>query len=594
MLSREDQGDAHLQAAEISAAIEVCPAFGSNRSPLDARRSRIPTPFPLSPPIRRRRRVQVKQHSPSYSVILRLRYPDLPGMLGQIASTIGEADGSIGSVDIVQIEKGEITRDIVVSARDVEHGEAVVERVGQIPGVTIVRVADRTFLLHHGGKIEIRSKSPVKTRDDLSMVYTPGVARVCRAIAADPDASFSLTIRKNTVAVVSDGSAVLGLGNIGPRAAMPVMEGKCMLFKEFGGVDAFPICLDTQNVDEIVKTVAFLAPTFGGINLEDISSPRCVEVEQRLIAQLDIPVFHDDQHGTAVVVSAALHNALKVVEKKLDRRARGDSRRRRGGGGHRQAADVDGLRANRALRSQRRDRPPSHARRQSASNSGSPKTRIPRASPARCATPCAGPTCSSAFPAPISSRSRTSNSWPPTRSCSRWPIPTRKSIPRRRCRVPGSWPRAGPTIRTRSTTCSVFPGLFRGMLDVRALRVTEAMKIAAARAIADIIPEDHIRPDYIVPSVFDKRVAADVAKAVSQAAIEAGVAAENTAANCVTDCGPSCAEEVVGTNVCQSGDSALPTTDLRPFDVRSRSSRIFRKNRETGTSAPFRPASVAA
>ena len=196
----------------------------------------------------------MNHYSPSYSVILRLRYPDLPGFLGRVASAIGQADGSIGAVDLVQVEEGEITRDIVVSARDAEHSEQIVERVRAIPGVTVVSVADRTFLLHQGGKIEVALKTPVKTRDDLSMVYTPGVARVCRAIEADPDASFSLTIRQNTVAVISDGSAVLGLGNIGAKAAMPVMEGKCMLFKEFGGVDAFPICLDTQDVDEIVRT----------------------------------------------------------------------------------------------------------------------------------------------------------------------------------------------------------------------------------------------------------------------------------------------------------------------------------------------------
>ena len=259
----------------------------------------------------------MKHYSPSYSVILRLRYPDSPGFLGRVASTIGEADGSIGAVDLVQVDEGKITRDVVVSARDADHSEQIVAHVRAMAGVTIVSMTDRTFLLHQGGKIEIALKTPVKTRDDLSMVYTPGVARVCRAIESDPDSSFALTIRHNTVAVISDGSAVLGLGNIGAKAAMPVMEGKCMLFKEFGGVDAFPLCLDTQQVDEIVRTCIAVAPTFGGINLEDISSPRCVEVEQRLIDQLEIPVFHDDQHGTAVVVLAALTNALKIVGKQL-------------------------------------------------------------------------------------------------------------------------------------------------------------------------------------------------------------------------------------------------------------------------------------
>ncbi|HID21143.1 MAG TPA: NAD-dependent malic enzyme, partial [Planctomycetaceae bacterium] len=253
--------------------------------------------------------------SPSYSITIRLRYPDRPGLLGRITSAIGEVEGLIGAIDIVGVRQGRITRDITVNAAHEQHAERIVNRLRELEDVEVVKVSDRTFLMHLGGKLEVVSKVPVKTRDDLSMAYTPGVARVCRAIHEDPEASFNLTIRRNTVAVVSDGSAVLGLGNIGPRAAMPVMEGKAVLFKEFGGVDAFPICLDTQNVDRIVETCQFLAPTFGGINLEDISSPRCVEIEERLTERVDIPVFHDDQHGTAVVVLAALINALKLVGK---------------------------------------------------------------------------------------------------------------------------------------------------------------------------------------------------------------------------------------------------------------------------------------
>src|SRR5438477_4303649 len=206
-----------------------------------------------------------------------------------------------------------MVRDITVAAHDEPHARRIQERVGGLPGVKVVNVSDRTFLLHLGGKIEVVARVPVKTRDDLSMVYTPGVARVCMAIAEEPDKAWNLTIRKNTVAVVSDGSAVLGLGNTGPLAAMPVMEGKCMLFKEFGGVDAFPLCLSTQDVDEIVDTVARVAPSFGGINLEDISAPRCFEIERRLQERVDIPVFHDDQHGAAIVVIAALLNALRIV-----------------------------------------------------------------------------------------------------------------------------------------------------------------------------------------------------------------------------------------------------------------------------------------
>ncbi|MBT6495899.1 MAG: ACT domain-containing protein, partial [Planctomycetaceae bacterium] len=260
----------------------------------------------------------MKQHSASYSITIRLRYPDRPGLLGRITSVIGEAKGFIGAVDIVDVRKGGITRDITVETSDVEHGENIVEQVRKIEEVEVARVSDRTFLMHLGGKIEVHSKIPVKTRDDLSMAYTPGVARVCMAIHEDPDAAFALTIRRNMVAVVTDGSAVLGLGNIGPQASLPVMEGKALLFKEFAGVDAFPICLATQDTEEIISICKNIAPTFGGINLEDISSPRCVEIEERLRAELDIPVFHDDQHGTAIVVLAALTNALKVIGKTME------------------------------------------------------------------------------------------------------------------------------------------------------------------------------------------------------------------------------------------------------------------------------------
>jgi len=469
----------------------------------------------------------MKHHSPSYSVILRLRYPDLPGCLGRIASIIGEADGSIGSVDIVEIDKGEITRDIVVSARDAEHSDQVVEWVRQLPGVTIVRVADRTFLLHQGGKIEVTSKAPVKTRDDLSMVYTPGVARVCRAIAADPEASFSLTIRKNTVAVVSDGSAVLGLGNIGPKAAMPVMEGKCMLFKEFGGVDAFPICLDTQDVDEIVKTVTFLAPTFGGINLEDISSPRCVEIEQRLIAGLDIPVFHDDQHGTAVVVTAALHNALKVVEKRLS-----DVRVAILGAGAAGAAIAKLLKSMGCAQIVLCDRKGAISR--SRADDGNPvkKWIAENTNPAgiagslRDAMRGADVFIGVSGPDLVTVEDLKLMAADPVVFALANPDPEIDPEAAMSCARVVATGRSDYPNQINNVLC--FPGLFRGMFDVRALRVTESMKIAAARAIAEIIPEDHVRPDYIIPSVFDKRVAADVAKAVAKAAVESGVAATNS------------------------------------------------------------------
>ncbi|MCS6860957.1 MAG: hypothetical protein NZT92_11635, partial [Abditibacteriales bacterium] len=254
----------------------------------------------------------------SYSITVRVRIPDHPGMFARVALAIGEAGGSLGAIDLVRVMKGYKVRDITIAAADEKHAHDIVQAIRHVEGIHVVSVSDRTFLMHLGGKIEVRSKRPIHTRDDLSMAYTPGVGRVCRAIAEQPDRVFQLTIKKNTVAVVSDGTAVLGLGDLGPEAALPVMEGKAMLFKEFANVDAFPICLRTKDVDEIVETVKRIAPVFGGINLEDIAAPRCFEVEERLRQELDIPVFHDDQHGTAVVVLAALLNALKIVGKTLD------------------------------------------------------------------------------------------------------------------------------------------------------------------------------------------------------------------------------------------------------------------------------------
>src|SRR3981081_3737705 len=231
---------------------------------------------------------------------------------------MGEAGGMVGAVDLVEVDESQSLRDIVVDASDRDHWNRIIAAVAAPAGADVIDTTDRTFLLHVGGKIEQHNKNPLKTRDDLSMVYTPGVARVCLAIADDEDKAFQYTIKRNTVAVISDGTAVLGLGDIGPRAAMPVMEGKCCLFKEFGGVDAFPICLDPTDPDEIVQAVKAIAPGFGGINLEDISAPRCFEIEDRLKEELDIPVFHDDQHGTAVVVMAALLNAVKLTGRRLE------------------------------------------------------------------------------------------------------------------------------------------------------------------------------------------------------------------------------------------------------------------------------------
>ena len=258
------------------------------------------------------------QPSASYSFTMRLHMPQHGGAFARIAAAIGQAEAMLGAIDLVRVESHQVVRDVTVACVDSAHAEAVVRAVRELAGIRVDSVSDRTFLMHKGGKIEVNAKHPITTRDDLSMAYTPGVARVSMAIHEDRAKAWALTIKGNTVAIVSDGTAVLGLGDIGPEAAMPVMEGKAMLFKEFAGVDAFPLCIDTKDVDQIVAFVRAAAPTFGGINLEDISAPRCFEIERRLRAALDIPVFHDDQHRTAIVVLAALLNALRVVGKRAE------------------------------------------------------------------------------------------------------------------------------------------------------------------------------------------------------------------------------------------------------------------------------------
>src|ERR671917_76827 len=256
--------------------------------------------------------------SAQFSLTLRVRIDHRPGMLGRVATAIGEAGGTIGNIERVGLDRRHTLRDITLDAADEAHEHGIVEAVRAVEGAEVIGWSDRTLGMHVGGKLEVRLKHPLRTADDLSMAYTPGVARVCEAIAADPDKAFQYTIKRNTVAVVSDGTAVLGLGDIGPAAAMPVMEGKAMLFKEFAGVDAFPLCVDTKDTEEIVRFVQCAAPTFGAVNLEDISAPRCFEIERRLREELDIPVFHDDQHGTAIVALAALINALKLADKRME------------------------------------------------------------------------------------------------------------------------------------------------------------------------------------------------------------------------------------------------------------------------------------
>jgi malate dehydrogenase (oxaloacetate-decarboxylating) len=453
---------------------------------------------------------------------MRLQYPDQPGQLGEIASAIGEVHGLIGAVDIVNIERNVITRDITVGTTDVGHGERIVERMRSMDNVEVIHVSDRTFRLHSGGKIEVRSKIPIRTRDDLSMAYTPGVARVCEAIRTDPDAAFSLTIRRNTVAVITDGSAVLGLGNIGAKAALPVMEGKSLLFKEFGGVDAFPICLDTQDVDRIVDTCAFLAPTFGGINLEDISSPRCIEIEERLASQLDIPVFHDDQHGTAIVVLAALRNALRVVGKHPE-----NVRVTINGAG------AAGIAIAKLLMSQGinqvvvcdRQGPIYRGR---TVNMNSAKEWIAE----NTNRDLVKGTLNEAVAGTdvfIGVSKANALGVHHVQQMAKNSIVFALANPDPEIAPADAQPYVGVMATGRSDYANqinnvlCFPGFFRGLLDVRANKILLEMKVAAANAIADVISDNELHPDYIVPSVFDRRVAQAVASAVSQSAIAAGV-----------------------------------------------------------------------
>ena len=468
----------------------------------------------------------MSHHSPGYSLSIRLQYPDTPGFLGKLTSCIGEADGLIGAIDVVDSRNGKIVRDLTVMASTVEHGQAVVAALRELPNVEVINVSDRVFLLHLGGKLEVASRIPIKTRDDLSMAYTPGVARVCQAIFEDPESAFTLTIKRNMVAVISDGSAILGLGNLGPRAAMPVMEGKAILFKEFGGVDAFPICLDTQDTEKIIETCRILAPTFGGINLEDISAPRCVEIEERLEAELDIPVFHDDQHGTAIVVLAALTNALKLVKKQPET----ISIVINGAG----AAGVAITKLLSAIGVQNIV----VCDRQGAICNGRDGLNFLKiwlaehTNKANLSGKLSDVIAGADVFIGVSSRDVLKPD--DVRHMAADPIVFALANPDPEIRPELvaddvkiiATGRSDYPNQINNVLC--FPGLFRGLLDVRARNVNLAMKVAAARAIAETIPESDLLVDYIVPSVFDRRVATAVAEAVAKAAIETGSARKNT------------------------------------------------------------------
>src|SRR5438874_4310857 len=459
----------------------------------------------------------------SHSLTVRLQILNKPGMLGKVTSALGKAGADIGAIDVIEVGKSTITRDITFKTSDERHGQQVVERLKAVEGVQVVNVSDRTFLMHLGGKIEVRGKMPVKTRDDLSMAYTPGVARICMAIHHDPEKAYTLTIKQNTVAVVTDGTAVLGLGDIGPSGAQPVMEGKALIFKEFAGVDAFPICLATKDVDEIVMIVKALSPVFGGINLEDISAPRCFEIEERLQRDLDIPVFHDDQHGTAVVVLAAILNALKVVKKKLP-----EARIVFTGAGASGIATAKLLMKAGAKHIIACDRAGALYRGRTE-NMNSMKEWFAKHTNEKKIKGTAGEALHGADvfiglsgPGVVSLKD--------IKGMARDPIVFAMANP-----IPEVLPEeVGPYVRVMATGRSdypnqinnscCFPGFFRGMLDVRARRVNDEMKLAAAEALAAIVSKAELSEEYITPSMFDSRVVPAVAAAVGDAAIRTGVA----------------------------------------------------------------------
>jgi malate dehydrogenase (oxaloacetate-decarboxylating) len=464
----------------------------------------------------------VSHLSASFSASVRVRIDDRPGSFARLAAAIGEAGASLGAIDLVSAERTTKVRDVTVVAADADHLAAVVEAMRSVEGSTVLDVSDRTLQLHQGGKIEIVSKMPLKTRDDLSMVYTPGVARVSQAIAESPDRAWTLTTKGHMVAVVTDGSAVLGLGDIGPEAALPVMEGKAMLFKEFGEVDAVPICLATQDVDEIVTTVRAIAPGFGGINLEDISAPRCFEIERRLSDELDIPVFHDDQHGTAIVVLAALLNALRLVGKRIE-----DVKVVTTGCGAAGTAVTKALLAAGARtvvgcdeegalfvgREGLSGAKLAYAELTNAGDERGSADEVLRGADVFIGLSVAGAVTRAGIAGMADDA-----------------IVFALANPRPEVDPEEIEDLAAVIATGRSdypnqiNNVLAFPGVFRGALDVRARAITPEMKLAASHALAAVIPDDQLSADYIVPSAFDRTVAPAVAAAVAEAAVETQVA----------------------------------------------------------------------
>jgi malate dehydrogenase (oxaloacetate-decarboxylating) len=461
--------------------------------------------------------------SPGYSITVRLEIENRVGQAGRITSAIGRAGGDIGAIDIVGFRKGIIVRDITVNARDEAHAADIVAHIGRVHGVQVRRVSDRTFLMHLGGKVEVRSRVPLKTRDDLSMVYTPGVARVCEAIHARPEESWRLTMKGNSVAVVSDGSAVLGLGDIGPEAALPVMEGKAILFKQFAQVNAFPLCLATRKVDSIVAVVEAIAPNFGGINLEDISAPRCFEVEERLRRSLDIPVFHDDQHGTAVVVWAALVNALKIVGK-----PKGSLRVVISGAGAAGSAIARTLLAAGVANLIVCDRAGSIYRGRRTHMSEVKRWLAHETNPegfrGTAGAALQGADVFIGVSAPGAVKAAEVRRMAPEAIVFALANPLPEVSPEEIAGFARIVATGRSDYANQINNVLCFPGLFRGVLDCRGRAINKEMELAAAEAIAGCVGEEELGEDYIIPSVFNKRVAERVAREVAAAAVRTGVA----------------------------------------------------------------------
>lgn len=455
--------------------------------------------------------------NPSFSLTIRLQIPNQAGMLAHVTQAIAQAGGSIGQIDLLEQNRKAMIRNITVDASSTEHAEAIVLAVKALDNIKVLEVFDRTFNLHRGGKISVQSKIPLKNQGDLAMAYTPGVGRICTAIAENPEQVYGLTIKSNTVAIVTDGSAVLGLGNLGPAGALPVMEGKAMLFKEFAGVDAFPICLATQDVDEIVQTVKNISPVFGGINLEDISAPRCFEIEARLQRELDIPIFHDDQHGTAIVTLAALFNALKLVRKPMDQ-----IRIVINGAGAAGVAIARLLRKAEASTILMCDSRGILSTSRTDLNDQKREFAVAQNGSLADAMVGADVFLGVSVPGVVTPEMVKSMATDPIVFAMANPIP--EIQPELISDAVAVMATGRSDYANQINNVLAFPGIFRGALDCRAKTMTTTMYLEAAAAIASLVKPSDLDKEHIVPSVFDERIAPTVASAVQRAARAEGVA----------------------------------------------------------------------